>query len=392
MQRTRVPAHSPTFLILALVAAGCSQGGSTTSPASEVKLAQSQHLFGFKTNPAFAGFPVKPSEAGADQGVLILADDSTYKVSRSSGDSDSFGYQLAKTGAFSIALPPSSKNGITPRYSGAFGLEGNTGLYYFTDRFTTGATDPVGIYWGSSVVTSSPDLTGDWHVFSEHLIFASTVFLDPDNVGRVASGSLSVDGNGAISGSGTESTRSALTFTGTAGGFADGRVSLTLGYKDTTSTDNRVFLGSAAKNAVLTVDADTTDGEAGLLALVRKRTGRADLTLLEGDYWIGMSTLFVNASRPGSDAAHGTLSLTAKGAFRIDATGSSGAPFTYTGTYTLADDGKLQFTVGGTNETWFGAVDQDYKTVVVADPFLETRSNGNPELSIMLALRKVVVK
>ena len=378
-------------LVLTILAASCAKGGSKTSPTSEVKLAQSEHLFGFKTNPLFAGFPIKPSEVLTDRGILILSDDSTYRIGRSDGESAAFGYQLGKNGSFSVTLPPPSKNAVAPRYSGAFGVEGSTGIYYFTDRYSTGNTDPVGIYWGTKVVTASADLTGDWHAFTLHTIFATGSFLDPDNVGRTASGSIAIDGNGAISGTGVESTKSNLTFSGTAKSFADGRVDLTIGFKDATTTDSRVFLGAAAKNIVLGVDEDRTDGESGLLALLRKRTGRADLSLLEGEYWIGMQTLFVNASRPGSDAAHGTLSLTAKGAFRIEATGASGKGFVYSGTYTLADDGKMELQVGGTNEKWFGAVDQDYKTVVILDPVLEQRSSGNPELNLGLALRKAVV-
>ena len=74
--------------------------------------------------------------------------------------------------------------------------------------------------------------------------------------------------------------------------------------------------------------------------------------------------------------------------FTLDAVGSQGIPFTFSGTYVLADDGGLALTVGG--QTWMGAVDQDYHTVVLIDNFVEAPVGTNvPELNIFLGLRVV---
>ena len=51
------------------------------------------------------------------------------------------------------------------------------------------------------------------------------------------------------------------------------------------------------------------------------------------------------------------------------------------------DDGLLTLSVDGTNETWLGAVDQDYNTVIINDHVIEQRANDTPELNLFIALR-----
>ncbi len=381
--------HSVPILGLCLLPA-CSSGGTEDRPQGEVRLAQSEHMFGFKSPTAFVGYPVKPTEVTTDRGILQLADDSTYKITRDNTTSESLDYQLDKTGFFGVTAARGSRT-PTIRYSGGFGVDGSTGHYYFTDRYTTTTAPIIGLYLGVRVVTGSADLAGDWHCFSEHVIFSATAVQEPDNVGRTLGGTVAIDSAGKILGKGAESTKSTIDLTGSSKAFADGRVDVTLTYKDAQTSDARVFTCGAAKNFVVGTDEDLTDGEGGLLAMVRKRTGRADLTLAEGAYWVGLHTIFVNPSRPGTDAAHGTLELTAKGSLRIDAVGANGTPFSYTGSYTLADDGGLTITIDGTSEKWLGAIDQDYKTVVIVDHVVEQRSNNKPELNLFVGVRKAKV-
>ena len=72
--------------------------------------------------------------------------------------------------------------------------------------------------------------------------------------------------------------------------------------------------------------------------------------------------------------------------------GAGGFDFTYGGSYVLDDDGKLTLTVSGTNETWIGAVDQNYEVVAIADNVVERRSGVKPpELNLFLGIRQVDV-
>jgi hypothetical protein len=112
----------------------------------------------------------------------------------------------------------------------------------------------------------------------------------------------------------------------------------------------------------------------------------ADITRVAGDYYIGGYTAFVNPTNSGCDAFVGKVSLSAQGAFRLDAVGSRGIDFAYIGTFTLNPEGNLTITIPGTSETWFAAVTPDYDTLVLVDPVVETRAN--PELNLAFAVRE----
>ena len=90
----------------------------------------------------------------------------------------------------------------------------------------------------------------------------------------------------------------------------------------------------------------------------------------------------------GRARAASTTSGTAPGAFRLEAEGSQGIDFSYTGTYTVAPDGSLAISIDGTNEIWNGAIDREYKTVMLVDDFQETRSNGQIELNFAIGVRQ----
>lgn len=381
----------------------CAEGGDQTPSSSEVQVSANHYLWNLE---AFreTGFPVDPAEVQGNWGTFALRSDSSYEVTIA-GSSGVDEYALRQNGEMAILLVPAANR---PKISfiGAYGLEGDTGIYYFTDRFSTGArTDPVGLFWGTRFDAAPPtDLAGQWHLFSIHVVFSSSTVFNPNNVGRATTGRLAFDGTGAItSGVGGESSAplSSLPLTGSASGFADGRVDLSLKYG---VDDPRSFLcsaatptGSTVPNVVLGLNQDTSGGEAGLLAMVRLRSTAtpADPARLAGTYHIGVQTIFVDATQPGTDVAHGTLTLNATGGFTLDAVGvgsGTGIAFSYSGTYIANDDGLLYFDVPATNETWWGAFTADYNTVVLVDNFVETRSGTKPpELNLGLALRQVTV-
>ena len=125
------------------------------------------------------------------------------------------------------------------------GLDGDTGVFFFTDRFASTTSDAISFFWGTRIAPEAPDVSGDWHVFTQHVIRATSQTLNPNNVGRAFAGSMSIDGAAAVTGQGTESTKVTIQLTGTAPSFTDGRVNLLLDFKDAQSTDHREFKCSA---------------------------------------------------------------------------------------------------------------------------------------------------
>ena len=389
-QRTHLP-------ILFLLAA-CADGGDEDRPQSEVKISATHHQFGFRSLRGFGTFPVPTEAINTDRGVLNLFDDSSYTVTRSSGTSSVQRYALETDGALSLFLTGSG-NEPSVVFRGGYSLVGSNPDYFFTDRVSTPGSPSIGMFFGTRIVNGAVELAGAWHVLSLHAVFGQTL-LSPDNVGRAAHGGVTIDvGNPgdvrAISGTGSQGT-SGLVFGGTiqnllTNGTGNGQCNLTLSYQlNGQIADSRVMQSAATGNLVFGLDDDESDGEAGLLTMVRKFDAPAapvDSVRVPGTFLVGGHTLFVNPSNSGSDAFVGQLTLTAQAGFRLDAVGSSGQDFSYIGTYTLAADGGLTISVNGTNETWFAAIDRSYNTLAFVDDFLETRANSTPELNFGFAVR-----
>ncbi|GAB4158311.1 MAG: hypothetical protein Fur0037_25870 [Planctomycetota bacterium] len=396
--------HPPSRMLLAAaLLCACSQGGKETRPQSDVRIAAIHHLFGFRALRGFGTFPVSPDVSFPDRSTLSLTDRSTYTITRSGATSGEDDYALAQNGALSILVHGGSGE-PTVAFPGGYGLvsAANADLF-FVDRFSTPASPSVGLFFGARVVQGIPDLSGGWHLLSQHLIFSSSTLLSTGNVARGAHGGISIATGTpgdplAISGTGTESTRVSLVFGGTAqalaqGSTGDGTMNLTISYQDSLqppgTADSRVLVAAAGEDIVYAVDQDESDGEAGIVLLVRKfdaPTTVADPARAAGTYLLGAQTFFVDPMNSGADAAIGTLLLTAQGAFRIDMIGSQGIDFAYSGTFSLGQDGGMTLSVDGTNETWFGAIRRDYNTVAVIDDFVETRNN--PELNLFFGVRE----
>jgi hypothetical protein len=222
------------------------------------------------------------------------------------------------------------------------------------------------------------------------------------SVGRGTHGSINVatgtPGDSlAITGTGTESGTQVL-FEGhiqqlLSSGAGDGSVNLTVTWINAAQPilrDDRVCLAAVGKDVVVALDADESDGMAGIVLLFRQHATATPATFsnVAGDYWVGGHTLFVNPTNAGSDAMIGTLSLTDQGAFRFSLVGSRNVDFTFTGTYTVAPEGRLDLVVDGTSEHWFGALNPDHNTIAVVDDVVEVRPNGNSELNLWLGVRK----
>jgi hypothetical protein len=247
--------------------------------------------------------------------------------------------------------------------------------------------------------TGNPE--GDWLLFSLHTIFSPSVVLNPHEVARALYGKVTIAGPSqppTVNGTGTDSQGVPRTLSGTASGFADGAVSLTINYH----SDPRTFRAGIAKDVILGVDDDETTGEAGLLAMVRRVTFTDVATaqaLIAGSYLFGMHTHFVSPTNSGTDAANGTIVLNDQGGWQLDGIGSDGpdlGKFSYSGSYEFAPGAtpgtftnQLIFRAGNTNEIWSGAVDQTAKVLVILDDDVEVRAAGiSPELSIAIAVRR----
>ena len=389
------------FSSFALLAAGCADGGQEDRPQSEVKIAAAHHLYGFRSLRGFGAFPVPTTAVTTDRGTLNLFNDSTYTVTRTTGTSAAERYALANAGNLSVYITGGGREPSVV-FRGAYSLVGSSADFFFTDRVSTPNSESIGIYYGTRVLNGQVELAGNWHLLSLHAVFGQTI-QSPDNVGRGARGAVTITTGAAgdarsISGTGTQGT-SAVTYGGTIQNLltgsplsGDGSCNLTVSYTLVgQSADSRVMLAAATDNLVLGLDADESDQEAGMLVMVRKFDAGAapvDTVRVPGKFLVGGHTLFVNPNNSGSDAFVGTVTLTAGGAFRMDAVGSDGQDFTYLGSFTTAADGGLTISINGTNETWFAAIDRSYNTLVLVDDFVETRSNNIPELNFAIGVRE----
>ncbi len=386
---------------------GCADGGEEDRPLSEVRFSATHHLYGFRALRGFGTFPVPTTAVFTDQGTLNLFDDGTYTVARSSGTSTAARYALENPGDLALFVPGANSEPSVV-FRGAYGrvgaadltVPGSTPDLFFTDRVSTPASQSLGLYVGTRILTGQVELEGAWHLLSLHVVFGQTL-LSPDNVARGARGGVMVTAGApgtarTISGTGSQGT-GGLVFGGTiqnllTNGSGDGTCNLTVSYQLTGQpADSRVVQAAATNNLVLGLDADESDGESGLVFLVRKFDAPAtpvDSVRVPGTFLVGGSTMFVNPTNSGSDAFVGTAVLTAPNGFRLDAVGNDGQDFSYQGTYTLAPDGGLTINVSGTNETWFAAIDRSYNTLVFVDDFLEVRSNNIPELNLGFGVRQ----
>jgi hypothetical protein len=397
----------PLPLPLALLLAACAQGGTDSTPQSDVRVTANHHMLTFRTLAGFGTFPIDPTMVFTGAGSFALADDSTFTFTLG-GASTSDRYAIRNDGSMSVFFSGSGREPSVV-FRGAYGLvETPPSTIFFTDRVAAGSSQSIGLYYGTRVIPGQAELAGDWHLLSMHTIFAAQLpqpaAQTAYNLGRCAQGSLTIAAGlpgetRAITGTGNESgfdsRQLSITFGGTItnllqSGTSDGTCNLELTY----NADQRVMDAFAGPDYVLAVDRDESDAEAGLAFLVQKFDAPAtpaDPTRVGGTFFCGGHTLFVNPGNSGADTFVGTVTLAtpvgSTGAFRIDAQSHLGQQFSYTGNYTLAADGGITMTVDGTNETWFAAIDRSYSVFFFVDAIVETRSSGSPELNLGIATR-----
>lgn len=391
----------PLWIVPVLTLAGCADGGEEDRPVSEVTISASHHMFALRSLAGFGTFPPPESSVVTENGLVNLFDESTYSVTNNGSTSGTDRYAIENDGTFTIFVTGNATEPSTA-FLGGYSLVADQPDYFFTDRVSTNNSPRIGMFFGTQVVEGQVELEGGWHVLSLHVIFDQTI-LSPDSVGRAAHGGISISAGAAgtqrtISGTGFQGT-AALTFGGTVQNLldpmtnsGDGSLNLTLSYQlNGQSADSRVVEAAANENIIFGLDKNNGDGEAGFVTMVRKfdaPTTPVDSVRVPGTFLVGGHTLFVNPSNPGSDAFVGTVTLTAQGAFRLDAIGNTGADFQYIGTYSLNPDGGMELTISGTNETWFAAIDKTYNTFTFIDDFEELRANNTPELNFGFGVRQ----
>ncbi len=397
MSRLRqFPILARCALCAPILLTACAQGGEEDRPSCEVKLnGTSLHLFAMVARPDFSAFPTPTGDAGSIDGRILLTDDCTYELDSATGDPIGRGdYALESDGTLSILVPTNSSTLV---YRGAYGLEGDTRHTFLTDRVGSA----VGLYIGTERVVGNAldvaDMAGDWHLFMMHARFPpATAPRDQDQVGLALSGKVTLAADGSMTGSGAESEAGTVSLRADPADFktfADGRATFEVTVDPTTKPDyDRGFVAGGDLDFLAALDplSSTDDEVAGLSCMMRLRDAN-DYTPsgLVGTYKLGLWTLFLAPDASGCDAAVGTLELTANGDLRIQATSNRGVDFSYSGTYTAAADGTLTISISGTNQTWTGAFDQSYDTVLLLDAFKESRPNGQAELNFGFAIRPV---
>ncbi|MGE0141829.1 MAG: hypothetical protein AB7I19_01695 [Planctomycetota bacterium] len=384
---------SPRFgLAAGLVLLGaCSSGGSNDRFGGSVKLTANHFLFGLVGRPAFPAFPTTTGDLETVNGRFFLRDDGKYEMRQSTGtllsQSD---YALENDGTLAIAVPSS---GSTLVYRGGYGLRGTTGDVVLTDRVGSG----VGVYFGTKLVVGPADLTpivGDWHLFTLHAILAPAGSVpDEDLIGVAFGGDLTLAADGSFTGDGTESEVGTVAIRGAANDFqalSDSRFAIEATYDPPARPDyERGFTAGGNSRILIGLDEETgsSDTAAGIALMLKKRTAAYSAADLAGKYRLGLLTVFLRTTAAGIDSSVGELDLQSNGNFRISAQNNQGQDFSYTGTWTGAADGTLLFTVTGTNETWQGAFDDAYQTVIFVDNFKESRTNLQVELNLGMAIR-----
>lgn len=376
----------PTIAVLSLLLGmACSTGGGEDRPQSAVQITANHHLFGLSGRTAFASFPVTSGEVTALAGLFLMESNGTYQIREGGNTLLSDAYALEESGALSVFIR--QNNAPTIRFRGGYGLEGDTGYLFFNDR-----VGRVGMFMGTRVVPGTADpmaMAGDWHLFTTSVLFSAASLPAFDEVGRSFAGSLSLLDDGSFTGSGFESTSSAasLPISGNLAPFAEGTFDFNVDF----AGDNRGYDAGGDTSLIFGADQDQSDGASGLMAMMRKRSGIADLAEIAGTYTLGIFTIFLDPSASGLCSAVGTLEMTENGDFRVVAIDNRGMTFGYDGTFTTSDTdfGSLRLDVPSTSETWLGAVDENYQTLVIIDNFKEVRASNQVELSMLVALRPV---
>ncbi|MHC5062866.1 MAG: hypothetical protein ACYTG5_02695 [Planctomycetota bacterium] len=377
----------PAVLVLALFPMACSSGGDDENIGSELTLSSTSHFFGLSGSTSFLSFPVTSGEVSPLAGLLLLGTDSSFQIKESGLTVADDDYQLEADGTMQIRL--TQLNRPTVVWKGAIGLKGDSGDSFLSDR--VGA---VGLYLGTPALPGIADpvaMAGDWHLFTSNVLYSPAVLPDSDEIGRTFAANISLADDGSFTGSGFESTSPSATLqtNGTVAPFADGTFIVNADVDSVT----RKFSAGGDTDLIFGCDDDESDGDSGLMAMMRHRTAVADLAEVAGTYHLGCWTILVSTSDSGFGSYLGTLELTDTGDFTMDVVNSFGASLTFTGSFTTSDTefGALLFEIpipgSALTEKWRGAIDEAYNTIVILDNVKEVRPDGQAALRFFTGVR-----
>lgn len=370
---------------LAILASSCSEGGDEDRPIGEVQIARDHHIAAILGRISFAQFPVDPAEVDPFDGFFEMREDGNYSLRSAGSQLIEDQYALEMDGELAVVQRRNNASSLV--YRGAYGLEGETGNVFFTDR----VTDRVGLFVGVPRVTGAADpaaIAGDWRLHTLSVIYPGTnTVASVNNVGRAFVGTATIATDGTFTGSGSESLSpaAALPISGSLTAFQDGAFTSQVDF----GSSARDYAGGGGPSLIVLADDSESAGGAGLAVWMRERTGAIDLTALAGIYDIGAWVLRVNPNESGFDSLYGSIEFTAGGAFRIASRDNMGDPSDYEGTFSATDQGAL--TLNATTpvpaEAWLGTVDQGYDTIVFVDNRL-TNGENPVALRMFVAVRR----
>ncbi len=401
----RIASLLSVWIAAPLLLLGCAEGSDEQRIESEEKITANHHLVWFRSLPGLGTSPVDPDAVFSGHGRLSMADDSTYRLDVGTSPGTPNPYALEATGELALYVPGVGREaGVILR--GGYRLVGDDPDLFFTDRVSNTSSASIGLYYGTRVTPGQVEFEGPWHLLGMRAMFGSSGLTSARSVARAVFGDVSAAagppgssrnlvGDGKESGS--DSNPIDITFGGSiqnvldTSNVGDGTSLLTVDYTSGGQTQSRVFQAYAGTDLVLAVDEDEADDDSGMLFLVRKFDAPAEVadpTQVAGEFLVGGHTFFVDPLNSGSDTFIGTLTISPQGAVVLEAIGHQGVDFRYQGTCTIEDDGELVLSVDGTNETWRGAINRSYDTLVIVDNMVEDRVSGNPELNLLMGVRK----
>jgi len=364
----------------------CSSGGSNETPSKGgISIAADYHMVGIK---AFADmtFPVNPDIKAHywDEGVLTLDGENKFQVRGAGRPTDSGPYKIGKNGILTLLVPMSG--GASLPLMGGADVEGEA--LWFTDRHAGGDGDLA--LWCCVRSKAKPKPEGKWNVALLTLVFPPKgAAPSPNEVGLAATGTLSIDAKGNVTGALQESSLAALKVTGKADTFPipPGSFQLSLSWKKGTRQVNQAFRGGLGDKLMVGLFHDQKRGGAvSLLLALRAPSKAVPAKDLSGSYHLGTFTLFLDPTRPGCDVAAGTLQLNDKDAFRATMWGHLGKSFTFSGTFKPGKEGLVEFSETSPVKTpLWGAAAEGGKVLLMVD---KTPEASDPDLSIFLAVRE----
>ncbi len=370
---------------LCLFLTSCSQGGETIKQVGEVKLQDESYNYVYLGAGSSMPFPMAftDSKDWTNEGTMTYGSDSRYALTQV-GRSTLTGqeYLLSKTGALTILNGAGSAT--TLRMPGFLDLGGDTYFFVRNTRPTSG-TWPTLFFAGVKQVTTTPVMKGSWTHLGFSLFSAvKNSKRTNDNIARSFQGTVTFDTtNKVTAATWKDSSTASSTLTGQVTPKKGGEIDLVYSLKSGLYTGTKSWSGFAGKHMAMLFDGSSKDRDLGLAFMVREMAQDADKTKLAGEYSVANFAMLTDIARQGVDVATGTATFNLDNTFTIALVGPLGA-FKYSGTFKIANKGRLTLEITDNNQTWFAVVTPDYKNVLFVDG---TWEKTTPELGFYLGIR-----